>query len=203
MQTRTRRQKEVLDFITRYIDRHGHDPSYQVIARHLGVSSKAGIAKHVAALEEQGLLERRRVDGSFKLFLRRPESNVSVCEIDWIDGDAAEGEDWECRPFVVPQFFLGNILPTEALAFRVPDDAMSEKQICSGDVVIVERRPHVRDGSCVAVTADKLGTMVRCYFRDGAEIELRAANDRYEDVRLSADKVEVVGLFRGLIRPVV
>jgi SOS-response transcriptional repressor LexA len=51
--TRTRRQREVLDFIIRYIDNHGYEPSYQLIARELGVSSKAGIAKHIKALEEQ------------------------------------------------------------------------------------------------------------------------------------------------------
>ena len=60
MPTRTRRQREVLDFIIRYIDGHGYEPSYQLIARELGVSSKAGIAKHIKALEEQGLLRRRR-----------------------------------------------------------------------------------------------------------------------------------------------
>ena len=59
MQTRTRRQKEVLDFITRYIDSHGYEPSYQIIARHIGVSSKAGIAKHIRALEAQGCIARR------------------------------------------------------------------------------------------------------------------------------------------------
>lgn len=70
MQPRTRRQKEVLEIITRYIKNHGYDPSYQQIARQLGVSSKAGIAKHVRALEEQGLLTRRRDGGKFNLELR-------------------------------------------------------------------------------------------------------------------------------------
>jgi repressor LexA len=56
MQPRTRRQKEVLDFIKRYIEKHGYEPSYQQIARHLGVSSKAGIARHIESLENQGFL---------------------------------------------------------------------------------------------------------------------------------------------------
>src|SRR2546430_6923018 len=32
---RTQRQKEVLDYITRFLAKHGHEPSYAQIARHL------------------------------------------------------------------------------------------------------------------------------------------------------------------------
>ena len=59
MQPRTQRQKEILDYIQRFIERHGYEPSYAQIARHFGVSSKATIAKHIAALESRGLLSRR------------------------------------------------------------------------------------------------------------------------------------------------
>jgi SOS-response transcriptional repressor LexA len=41
MLPRTQRQKEVLDYITRFLASHGHEPSYAQIARHFGVSSKA------------------------------------------------------------------------------------------------------------------------------------------------------------------
>jgi len=51
MLPRTQRQKEVLDYITRFLAKHGYEPSYAQIARHFGVSSKATIAKHIAALE--------------------------------------------------------------------------------------------------------------------------------------------------------
>ena len=46
MQPRTQRQKEILEYIARFIERHGYEPSYAQIARHFGVSSKATIAKH-------------------------------------------------------------------------------------------------------------------------------------------------------------
>ena len=52
----TRRQREILDFITQYIESHGARPSYQLIARHMGVSSKGGIARIVTDLEAQGFL---------------------------------------------------------------------------------------------------------------------------------------------------
>src|SRR5690348_5100613 len=102
MPTRTRRQREVLDFIIRYIDGHGYEPSYQLIARELGVSSKAGIAKHIKALEDQGLLLRRRENESFKLDIAKREIlPPSSFEIEWLDApmNGFESDPWQSEPF--------------------------------------------------------------------------------------------------------
>src|SRR3954463_9982770 len=92
MQTRTRRQREVLEFITRYISNHGFEPSYQLIARHLGINSKAGVAKHVKALESNGLLKTRTADGKFRLEITKFEPDERRDHlIEWLD---CPGEDW-------------------------------------------------------------------------------------------------------------
>jgi len=63
MLPRTQRQKEVLDYITQFLAKHGHQPSYAQIARHFGISSKATIAKHINALEKRGLINRGHDEG--------------------------------------------------------------------------------------------------------------------------------------------
>lgn len=205
MQTRTRRQKEVLDYITRYIEKHGYQPSYQMIARHLGVSSKAGVAKHVKALEEQGHLQRLRNNGSFKLSISRKKngSTASKGEVEWIEsaGTNDDAEAWETEPFAVPDFMLGELEPVSLAAFRVTDDAMAEKSICPGDVVLLEKRPYVRDGNMVVATIKGDATVLRSYYRDGANVELRPTNDSFPVLRLSADQVEVHGVLHSLLRP--
>src|SRR5947208_2338727 len=97
MQTRTRRQREVLEFISRYIESHGFEPSYQLIARHLGITSKAGVAKHVRALELQGLLKTRNENGQFTLEVKeRNGAGKAYPEIDWLDSSDEESPDaWE------------------------------------------------------------------------------------------------------------
>jgi repressor LexA len=204
MQPRTRRQKEVLEFITRYIEKHGYEPSYQQIAWHLGVSSKAGIAKHIKALESQGLLARRRENGSFNIEVRPRESAIeSVCEIHWLNAasDSTYREEWENQALFVPKFLLGFLSPEKVFAFRAPNDAMLNKGIFEGDIVLIEKRTFVRDGECIAATIENRRTVLKNYYRSGAYIELRPANQRYDTIRLSADKIEIQGVFRGLIRP--
>lgn len=204
MPTRTRRQREVLDFIIRYIDGHGYEPSYQLIARELGVSSKAGIAKHIKALEEQGLVHRRRENGSFKLEVGSSEiAPPSSFQIDWLDApmNGSEPDDWQSGPFTLPLFMLGDVSPRSVRAFRVPDDSMLDKQICQGDIALIEARSYLRDGDCAVVTIKRKDTILRHYYREGSRIEMRPANDHYDVLRIPGEHVKIHGVFRCLLRP--
>lgn len=49
----------VLEFIRAYIRRHGVSPSYEVLARGLGMRSKANMHRYVRVLEREGLVEVR------------------------------------------------------------------------------------------------------------------------------------------------
>lgn len=204
MQARTRRQKEVFDYIKQYIEKYGNEPSYQMIARHLGVSSKAGIARHIKALETQGLIKRRRENGSFWLDLGQ-ENLMSkvICEIEWLDIPKLETfvEDWENEPLFVPKFLLGYQEPERLRAFRVPDDAMREKHICEGDVALIEKRSYARDGSIIVALFENKQVFFKQIFRLGAYIELRSANEIYETLKIPANKIEILGIYHGLLRP--
>lgn len=206
MPPRTKRQREILDYITHFIEEHGYEPSYQQIARRFRIASKSAVAKHITALEQQGLLLRRHENGSFYLQLRPKNSAVeSICEIDWLDvpseEDSAEEEEWEKSPLVVSRFLLGFFQPERIRAFRVRDDAMIEDHICEGDIVLVEERSFARDGDCVVAIIEKEQVILKRFYRDGAKIELRSANSNYSILRLPADKVSVKGIFRALLRP--
>ena len=47
----TRRQKQVYDFISGFVDTHGYSPSFEEIAEGLGLSSLATVHKHITNLE--------------------------------------------------------------------------------------------------------------------------------------------------------
>jgi SOS-response transcriptional repressor LexA len=53
----TDRWQLVLDFIRAYIKRHGVSPSYEVMAKSLGLKSKANMHRIVKRLEKEGHLK--------------------------------------------------------------------------------------------------------------------------------------------------
>lgn len=204
MQPRTRRQREVLDYITSFIEEKGYEPSYQQIARHFSIASKSAIAKHISALETQGLLSRQRENGSFGLQLKNKENlSDSIYQIPWLQLDLKEDStnEFETETLYVSQFLLGNLLPDRIFAFLVRSDAMLEEQIREGDIVLVEKRPYARDGDIVVVINENKYVLMKKYYRDGANIELRPANKNYQSIFISAEKISIQGVVRGLLRP--
>jgi len=57
--TMTKHRQLVLDFIRAYIRLHGVPPSYEVIARGLGLSSKSNVHRIIHRLKEDGHLTIR------------------------------------------------------------------------------------------------------------------------------------------------
>ncbi len=203
MQPRTRRQKEVLEFVKYYIESHGYEPSYQQIAMHLGVSSKAGVAKHIEALENQGLISRSRVNGSFKLEINQSKSiSEFVREVRWLTNPFSDqADEWSGESIFVPGLLINNQSPEKIRAFRVLSDSMLDEHICEDDVALIELRPYPRDSeTVVAFLLEEKKTVMRRYFRAGANIELRASNIEFETIVSPADKIEVVGVLRAILR---
>ena len=205
MLPRTQRQKEILDYITRFIARHGYEPSYAQIARHFNVSSKATIAKHIAALERRGLLSRRREDGAFNLAVTVEDSPTdATCEVPLL-GRIAAGAPIDAvedsQPISVPRFLLGRVRPERVYALRVKGDSMIDEHICDGDIALIENRTEARDGEIVVALVEGTRATLKRLQRFGTEVELRPANSQHAPIRLHASKVSVQGIFRGLLRP--
>lgn len=205
MLPRTQRQKEILDYITRFLARHGHEPSYAQIARHFGVSSKATIAKHITALEKRGLIKRLHEDGSFALTVKVEEaSSDAVCEVAVL-GRIAAGAPIDAindmEMICVPRFLLGRVRPERVYALRVKGDSMIDEHICDGDIALIENRTEARDGEIVVALIDGARATLKRLFKFGSEVELRPANSQHETIRVPASQVMIQGIFRGLLRP--
>lgn len=205
MHAQTRRQREVLDFVARYIDSHGYRPSYQVIARHMGVRSRSGIARIVHDLEQQGLLTRRRENGHFYIDVGYPAESAEDVDgvvVHWLDSPGNTlHESWENRPFHLPEFMLAGREPSSIRAFRIPDNAFEVEQICEDDIALIELKEFPRDSERVVAVLNRTRAVLRKFYRAGSDIELCTPDEAGEVIRLPADKVEIKGVFCGLLRP--
>lgn len=90
MLPRTERQAEILRFIETFTAKRGAQPSYGVIARHIGVKSRATIAKHIQALERRGLLTREGDKGRFHLTFKAESICCPNCNYQFMRNYSAE-----------------------------------------------------------------------------------------------------------------
>lgn len=203
MQPRTKRQKEVLDYVTRFIDRNGHKPSYQQIARHLGVSSRGGVQRHIAALESQGLIARRRENGRFGIELPMQKiATDQVCAVEMIEleGDGESFAVFNRSLITVPRYLIGELPPGEIFALKTPDDRMIERHICEDDIIFFERRSYARRSEIIAAKTGNDRMLFGLYHQRGSETEIRPANPEHETAIFPADEITVEGVMRGLMR---
>src|SRR5688500_15253805 len=54
----TERQRQILDFLTSYVEAHGYPPTVREIGEAVGLASPSTVHAHLANLERAGLLKR-------------------------------------------------------------------------------------------------------------------------------------------------
>lgn len=84
----TGRQRQVLDFVTQYIARHGMPPTKSEIAVGMGFCSTNAAVEHLRALEKKGFIEiRTGVSRGIMPVAKREISLPSTSNEDyWFDG---------------------------------------------------------------------------------------------------------------------
>src|SRR5207245_6456562 len=144
----TRRQKEILDYLTEYIGSQGYAPTIEEIGHHFGLSSLATVHKHLTNLQEKGLI-KRAWNRSRALELVPAGVTVRAVEVPLL-GRVAAGAPIEAiestETIFVPEDMLGR---GRTYVLQVKGDSMIEEQIRDGDYVIVDDRHGARDGQMV------------------------------------------------------
>jgi repressor LexA len=196
----TRRQKEILDFLGRHIERKGYAPTIEEIGEHFGLTSLATVHKHLTNLQEKGLI-KREWNRSRALELVPTEVRVQAVELPLL-GRVAAGSPIEViagtETIFVPEDMVGR---KETYVLQVKGDSMIDEQIRDGDYVIVESRKTARDGEMViALLEGEKATLKKMYREGGGKIRLQPANTRLKPIFVDQDDIQVQGVVIGVLR---
>lgn len=96
-----------------------------------------------------------------------------------------------------------DILPSRPGDFllRVKGDSMIGDGILEGDLVLLRPDIALHSGEIAAVQVNGDATLKHFHQEVGnPTVTLRASNPQYEDIKVPAEEVQIVGAFRGLIR---
>jgi len=196
----TRRQKEILDFLARHIERRGYAPTIEEIGEHFGLSSLATVHKHLSNLQQKGLI-KREWNRSRALELIPTEVRVHAVELPLL-GRVAAGAPIEAladtETIFVPEDMIGR---KETYVLQVKGDSMIDEQIRDGDYVIVESRKTARDGEMViALLEGDKATLKKLYREGGGKLRLQPANARLKPIFVDQDDLQVQGVVIGVLR---
>jgi repressor LexA len=196
----TRRQKEILDFLTRHIERKGYAPTIEEIGDHFGLSSLATVHKHLTNLQGKGLI-KRAWNRSRALELVPTEVAVRAVELPLL-GRVAAGTPIEAvqstETIYVPEDMLGR---GETYVLQVKGDSMIDEQIRDGDYVIVENRKIARDGEMVIALLEGENVTLKKLYREGdGRVRLQPANSRMRPILVKEGDLRVQGVVIGVLR---
>ena len=199
MQPLTKRQREILDYLNDFIERHGYAPSLEEIGRQFGLSSLATVHKHLTNLQEKGFI-RRAWNRSRSVELIPTRSGGRAVELPLL-GYVAAGMPIEAvagtETIAVPEDFAGK---KDTYVLRVRGDSMIDEQIRDGDFVIIEDRKIADNGETVVALLRGSDVTLKKFYRENGHVRLQPANPAMTPLVVAADDVQVQGVVIGVMR---
>ena len=195
----TKRQREILDYLSDFIQQHGYAPSLEEIGRRFNLSSLATVHKHLTNLQEKGFI-RRAWNRSRSVELVQTRVGSRAVELPLL-GFVAAGSPIEAvvggETISVPEGLVGR---RDSYALRVKGDSMIDEQIRDGDFVIVEDRRSVDNGEMVIALVGGVDVTLKKFYRENGRIQLQPANPAMQPIMLDPDRVQVQGVVVGVMR---
>jgi repressor LexA len=195
----TKRQKEILDFVSGFIEDNGYSPSMEEIAAHFNFASLNAVFKHLAALESRGHLHRDA--NRARSIQLSPPSNAGARIIPML-GYIAAGRPIEAvsnpDTMEIPESFL----PRQGAYYvlRVQGESMIDEHIQDGDFIVVESREKASPGEVVVALVDGENVTLKKFYPEGDQIRLQPANSTLEPILLDGSRVKIQGVVVSVMR---
>ena len=197
----TKRQREILNYLTVYTEQNGFAPSFEEIAENFGYNSLATVHEHLTNLERKGYI-KRSYNESRAIEILPSEANPRSIELPLL-GSVAAGMPIEAlesnETFCVPDSMVGRA--GNHYVLRVRGNSMVDEQIKDGDFVVVNQRERADNGEMVIALVNGTSATVKKYFRErDGRIRLQPANDAMQPIYLHENDISIQGIVVGVMR---
>jgi repressor LexA len=203
----TERQRQILDFLTKYVDSHGYPPTVREIGEAVGLASPSTVHAHLANLERAGLLKRDPTKPRAIELYREPKPQPDEAPVHRLPlvGEVAAGGPLLAEDNIEDYLAVPEPLSKggEEFLLRVKGDSMINAGILDGDIAVVERAQDARDGDIVVALAGEdetaeEATLKRLFRESDGRVRLQPENDALEPIY--AQHVQLIGKVIGVFR---
>jgi len=201
----TKRQRQVYDFISEFVQKHQYSPSFEEIGEGLGLSSLATVHKHITNLEKKGLLTRdynrsRSIDLLPPKGRLKQAMSVNTTMVLPLLGRIAAGQPIEAVENPETISLADFVRSKEVFVLEVRGDSMQDEHILSGDYVLVEKAKTAHNGDIVVALVKGSEATLKRFYREGDNIRLQPSNVNMQPIVEHASLVEIQGRVIGVLR---
>ncbi len=199
----TKRQKEVLQFIKKYIADKGFPPAIRDICAGLGLNSPATAFSHVKKLELAGFIKSStNKSRTIELLVENEFAPVdeNVVKVPLL-GKITAGNPIEAIEKPDEYFDLPvNLVPKSAEVFtlHVSGESMINRGIYNNDFVIIKRQSVAKNGDIVVAMNDNNEVTLKTFYKESDHFRLQPENDTMAPIILKS--VSILGIAIGLYR---
>lgn len=193
-------REQILEFVSVFLDENGYPPTYDEIRDAVGLSSKSHVDYYLAALEEDGLIERQpRTPRGLRLVGQTPDTfQVPV------EGQIAAGEPVELADALGLEIELTPDIADprkELYALQVKGDSMVDALVSDGDILVVERREEAARGQMAVVhLRDENAATLKRVYPEGKRVRLQPAHPTMPPFYTNARNVQIQGCVVAIVR---
>ncbi|HMI58481.1 MAG TPA: transcriptional repressor LexA [Gemmatimonadaceae bacterium] len=197
----TKRQREILDYLSGYSEDNGYAPSFEEIARKFNYNSLATVHEHLSNLERKGYI-KRSYNESRAIEILPSDVFPKAIELPLL-GTVAAGMPIEAitahETMCVPDSFISRA--GNHYVLRVRGNSMIDEQIRDGDFVIINERRSADNGETVIALIDNNAATVKKIYRErDGRIRLQPANDTMLPIYVHENDVTIQGVVVGVLR---
>lgn len=194
------RQRQVFEFISRYIELNKQPPTIAEIGRQFKMSSSASVHSILSSLEQEGLIKRiPHISRGIEIVEQGSSSHEGELPL---LGVVAAGQPIEAvlthQTVSVPRNMVGT---GRMFALQVRGDSMIDENIQDGDVIIVASQQTAENGQVVVALIDGNYATVKRFYREPEFIRLEPGNPQFKPIFIKTpERLQIQGVVRGLIR---
>ena len=188
-------QHKTYEFIKQFIAKHGYSPTTAEIAKGIHIKSRGVVYRYLQALALNKLIKliphRRR---NIELIGSRNEGLPLI-------GSIAAGKPIEAISQHETIDFANLFTQSNYFALRVKGDSMVDDGIFDADIVICEKKTTAENSQIVIALIDNdHATLKRLQRNPDKTLTLLPANSSHKPQNYAADRVQIQGIFVGLLR---
>jgi repressor LexA len=201
----TKRQRQVYDFISAFVQKNGYSPSFEEIGEGMGLNSLATVHKHVSNLEKKNLLTRdynrsRSIDLLPPKGRLKQAMSVNTTMVLPLMGRIAAGQPIEAVEQAQTISLADFVQSKEVFVLEVRGESMQDEHILDGDYVLAEKQKTAHNGDIVVALVEGTDATLKRFYHEGDNVRLQPSNATMKPIILPAAAVQIQGRVIGVLR---